>query len=110
MSLAPGIELVWLASIASFPVGLEQSKVTLRKFSKKRQYSAVFHILSMAQTLRLVQIMAAWELGLSQLFYFSAYYSIQNFPKHSPIIPRDWLIILGYSHKNSGKLNNYIAT
>ena len=31
----------------------------------------------MAQTLRLVQIMAAWELGLSQLFYFSAYYSIQ---------------------------------
>ena len=37
------------------------------------------------------------QLGLSQLFFFSTYYSIQNFPQNAPIIPKDCPIILNYN-------------
>ena len=37
------------------------------------------------------------SVGLSQLFYFSTYYFIQNFPQNAPIIPKDCSIILNYN-------------
>ena len=49
------------------------------------------------------------RLGLSQLF-FSAYYSIQNFPPNAPIIPKDCPIILNYSHQKLRKVHTIICT